>query len=166
MPEFPHIKARDLAKYLLAIQGAMSHLKLQKLLYYVEAWHLALYDQALIPDDFKAWVHGPVCPDVWHMVKDLSILNGEIFIKEDKKDVVLSRGKKALSRDQIALIKDVLEEYGDKSAHHLEALTHSELPWIEARGNLPASQASSNRIKKSTMKKFYRERLQHGKKVA
>ena len=37
--------------------------KLQKLLYYVEAWNL-VYKSSLIDDDFEAWVHGPVVPDV------------------------------------------------------------------------------------------------------
>ena len=162
MSELPQIASTELAVYLLAEYGQMSHLKLQKLLYYVEAWHLAFYNRGLIRDDFKAWVHGPVCVPVWHMAKDLAILNGEILIKSTEKSKVQTRVKSALAKDQLALINDVLEEYGSKSAHYLEWLTHSEQPWIEARGGLACDEPSSNRIGKKTMKAFYQSRLKSG----
>lgn len=157
--EFPQIFSVDLASYILAALGPMSHLKLQKLLYYSEAWHLALYGQSLIGDDFKAWVHGPVCLEVWHAAKKLSVLNGEIRIKASGKVKAKERLEKTLNKDQKRLIDDVLEEYGGKSAHYLECLTHSELPWIEARAGIPDDQPSTNKIKKSTMRDFYRSKL-------
>jgi uncharacterized phage-associated protein len=40
----------------------ISNLKLQKLLYYSQAWHLAIFDRRLFPERFQAWVHGPVIP--------------------------------------------------------------------------------------------------------
>jgi uncharacterized phage-associated protein len=162
--EFPQILAFDLAKYILAIHGAMSHLKLQKLLYYVDAWHLVFYDNALIPEDFKAWVHGPVCVAVWNEVKKLSVLKGEVCIKKDVKEEIITSVERQLNNDQVALIKGVLKEYGDKPDYHLEYLTHSETPWKEARGNLPPNEPSYKKIKKTTMQSFYRSRLTSGQK--
>jgi uncharacterized phage-associated protein len=155
----PRVGAVDLANYILAVQGPMSHLKLQKLVYYVDAWHLVFHDSALVPEDFKAWVHGPVCLSLWHAAKEFSTLNGDIRIKPDRKEAVIRDFEPRLSTDQVALIKDVLKEYGSKPAHHLEALTHSEKPWLEARGGLLTHEPSSTKIKKTTMKDFYRSKL-------
>jgi len=155
----PQVEAVDLAKYILAIQGPMSHLKLQKLVYYVEAWHLVFQDKPLITEDFKAWVHGPVCLSLWHAAKDFSLLNGNIGVKAAGREAIIKRMESRLSKDQIELIKDVLKEYGDKPSHHLESLTHSERPWIEARGNLPPNEPSSAKIKKTTMKDYYRSKV-------
>jgi uncharacterized phage-associated protein len=55
------VNAQILADYILQKYGSMSHLKLQKLLYYCESYHLAYFDDILIPEEFEAWVHGPVC---------------------------------------------------------------------------------------------------------
>ena len=158
----PQIGAVDLAKYILAVQGPMSHLKLQKLVYYVDAWHLVFHDRAIVPEDFKAWVHGPVCLSLWHAAKDFSTLNGDITVKAARKDAIIKDMERRLSKDQVALIRDVLKEYGNKPAHHLESLTHAELPWREARGDLLAHEPSTNKIKKSTMKSYYRSRLSNG----
>ncbi len=160
MPQdLPHLNPVHLAAYVLAVQGPMSHLKLQKLIYYVEAWHLALYDQTLIDDDFKAWVHGPVCLDVWHAVKKFSVLSGEVRLKSGEAEKAKQRVEKLLTKDQKQLIADVLEEYGGKSAHYLECLTHAEQPWIEARAGIPDDQPSTNKMSKATMRRFYRSRL-------
>ncbi|HUZ03805.1 MAG TPA: type II toxin-antitoxin system antitoxin SocA domain-containing protein, partial [Acidobacteriaceae bacterium] len=61
-----HTSASDIAKYFIASfqkkNKAISNLKLQKLLYYAQAWHLALYGSPLFSDSIEAWVHGPVVP--------------------------------------------------------------------------------------------------------
>jgi uncharacterized phage-associated protein len=156
----PTIDAVKLAKYILARSGPMSHLKLQKLLYYVEAWHLAFFEKSIVAEDFKAWMHGPVCVPVWHACKDSSILNGRIKIKNDAaKPKILKAMESLLAPEQRQLIGDVLAVYGDKTSYHLECLTHSEEPWIRARGNTPSDEASSARISKEVMKKYYQSRL-------
>ena len=48
------IDSELLTEYILSKYGKMSHLKLQKLLYYVQAFHLAYFDSPLIDDDFEA----------------------------------------------------------------------------------------------------------------
>jgi uncharacterized phage-associated protein len=59
----------------------------------------------------------------------------------------------------VEMISDVLAEYGDKSPYHLECLTHSEKPWLEARRGVADGEASSNPICKETTKRFYQSRL-------
>ena len=65
------IDAVILGEYILETSGAMSHLKLQKLLYYMQALHLAYFDQPLVNDDFQAWLHGPVSRILYDHVKGL-----------------------------------------------------------------------------------------------
>jgi uncharacterized phage-associated protein len=44
----------------------LTHLKLQKLLYYAHGWHLALFDgEPLVAEGFQAWQRGPVSPKVY-----------------------------------------------------------------------------------------------------
>jgi len=150
------ITAVDLSKYILAKLGSMNHLKLQKLIYYVEAYHLAHFEgESLIKEDFEAWVHGPAVKKVWAYYKGDSILYGDISIsRKDAKEIV-KKVTELLGHEQIDLIDDVLTEYGDKSSYYLESLTHEELPWTEARRGIPIDQNSQAVISKNTMEKYY-----------
>src|SRR5271165_1232342 len=47
----------------------ISNLKLQKLLYYVQGYHLAFYGSELFPDPIVAWQYGPVVEGVYHNFK-------------------------------------------------------------------------------------------------
>jgi uncharacterized phage-associated protein len=159
----PRVDSVDLAKFVLAKLGPMPHLKLQKLLYYIEAWHLVYFEgESIIDDSFKAWIHGPVTTKVWHEFKDTNqTLLNSISVPQDGEAIVqkLSGLRGSLLPDQISLIEDVLNEYGGLTAYELEGLTHSEKPWIEARGETPPDEASSATISKRTMREFYHERL-------
>ncbi len=44
---------------------SITHLKLQKLIYYAQAWSLALFKTSLFNEDLQAWVHGPVAPSIY-----------------------------------------------------------------------------------------------------
>lgn len=65
--------ARQVADYVIAFLAEhgdpTTNLKLQKLLYYSQAWYLALYDLPLFDDRIEAWVHGPVVPPVYGAFK-------------------------------------------------------------------------------------------------
>ncbi|MBV8101518.1 MAG: DUF4065 domain-containing protein [Verrucomicrobia bacterium] len=150
----------DLAKYVIVKLGGADHLKLQKLLYYIQSWHLVLFDGApLFEEDFRAWVHGPVLISVWNELKDHSKLITEVGIKPQFVPAIIARAEKCLQKEQVELIDDVLEEYGNKTGYHLECLTHSEDPWKNARGDLLPDEKGSARISKSAMRKFYAARL-------
>jgi uncharacterized phage-associated protein len=155
----PQIDSIDLAKYILADQGPMPHLKLQKLIYYVEAWHLVIFDDPLITDRFKAWMHGPVSTKVWHEFKNESPLLTQITISARDKTRAQLRVTSQLTAEQLSLIDSVMKEYGPLNAYELEGLTHSEQPWVEARAGLSPAEPSTATISRDTMRKFYRQRL-------
>ncbi len=151
------INATILADFILIKYGPMSHLKLQKLLYYTQAYHLAYFDTDLIPENFEAWVHGPVCREVYNTLRDKSILYSDVgFSGEHNPEDILSN---SLTTDQMALIVDVNNELSTWSGIELETSTHSELPWISARTGLSPEAKSTTLISKDLMYEFYKKEL-------
>ena len=134
---------------LLHDQGGISNLKLQKLLYYAQVWHLALYGAPLFRDRIEAWVHGPVVPPVFGA------------FKHNKWQPIDSTvGSAALPDRFEPHLAEVLEVYGGFTATELERMTHREAPWKEARGGIPNHRPSRAIITHDAMKRFYGSRLQ------
>ncbi|MFX4302963.1 Panacea domain-containing protein [Alicyclobacillus tolerans] len=133
--------------------SSLTHLKLQKLAYYAQAWSLVLLDSPLIEDDFEAWAHGPVNRNLYARYADYKWGNIEPIDEES-----LSADINAIfSSDQLDVLDQVWEIYGDFDAKYLERLTHQERPWIEARGDLPPGAYCNTVISQSVMKEFYTE---------
>ena len=111
--------------YILKHYGPMSHLKLQKLIFYCDAYCLAYFDKELVTDQFEAWVHGPVSRKVYNSLKDKSILYSDlIYSKKEGEDVDVEFGK--LTQDQQDLILSVLGDLSKWTGIELEAATHKE----------------------------------------
>ncbi|SRR5713101_2633851 len=128
-------------------QSAVSNLKLQKLLYYSQAWHLALFGKPLFEEEIEAWVHGPVVPEIFRFYRDYkwaAIVNPDFH------------GKKA---PFVAHLEEVWRVYGNLRAFELERLTHSEEPWRIARAGLPPDASSNAIITKASMREYYSSRL-------
>jgi len=141
----------DVARYILSKLGADGKLpittwKLQKLVYYTQAWSVVWSDAPLFDAEIEAWANGPVCPDLYKVHK------GSFQIKELPKDC----GNEAtLTDDQKDSINVVLSHYGSKSAQYLSELTHRERPWIEARNGLKAGERGDNEISLESMAEYY-----------
>jgi uncharacterized phage-associated protein len=149
-----------LAEYILQNYGSMSHLKLQKLVYYIEALHLAYFDKSLIDDDFQAWLHGPVSRKLYDVLKGYSVLYTEVeYNKAEGEADPTTVINESLTDDQITLITDVLNEYSKLNSYQLEALTHEEAPWIEARKGVPMGERCENIISKEIMRAYYKKEL-------
>lgn len=148
----------ELSYYILAKSKPMNHLKLQKLAYFVEAYHLAYFDKSLIDDNFEAWLHGPVSRKLWNHFKPISKIYTEITLNREIRSAANSF-KKKIANDQLELIDDVLEEFGDKTAYHLECLTHSHDPWQIARKGYADDDNCEVKIDKKNMKDFYKKQL-------
>lgn len=102
-------------------QGELiSNLKLQKLLYYLQGFHIAAFDQVLFENDIEAWQYGPVVKDMYTHFKEF----GKSSIVIDENAPIAE-----LSDNEEQLFNDVLEEYGQFSAIKLMKMTHDELPW-------------------------------------
>jgi uncharacterized phage-associated protein len=121
----------------------ISNLKLQKLLYYAQAWSLVLRDEPLFLEDFEAWVHGPVVPAVFRRFKSYRWKNID--------ESVIPIPDKELQEH----LREVLRVYGRLTPIQLERLSHSEEPWKTARKGLDPIAASNAPISKQSMKDFY-----------
>lgn len=125
----------------------ISNLKLQKLVYYAQAWHLALYDKPLFEEDFEAWAPGPVIPALFDEYKSFQW-------KPILKDV-----KQADFPEEVSeFLEEVSEVYFFRDAFELEMMVHREDPWIKARGSLPIAEHSDAIISKESMKQYYKSR--------
>ncbi|MBQ8237366.1 MAG: SocA family protein [Oscillospiraceae bacterium] len=136
----------DVAKYILKKTGTITTMKLQKLVYYCQAWSLGWDDVPLFGEEFQAWANGPVSPDLFarhrgRFVVDSSFLN-------DIPDY-------DFESDAIETMDSVLEFYGDKEPQWLSELTHKEAPWKEARVGIPSGAPCSNIITKDSMQQYY-----------
>lgn len=151
------IDAQLLADFILKNFGPMSHLKLQKLLYYCEAYHLAYFDTPLVHQEFEAWVHGPVCRDVFSQLKSKALLYSDIAFMGDYDPTETLRH--LLTTDQVQVIEDTASELATWTGLQLEATTHNEKPWIEARYGLSPADKSTRIISKETMMVFYKSEI-------
>lgn len=128
-------------------KDCLSPKKLQKLTYYAEAWSNALFGDSLINDTkFEAWVHGPVSPELYSDYKEY----GWNKIASKKFD------ESIFDHDILELLESVWLTYGDKSANDLEALTHTEEPWLNARKGYETLDNSNVVINKNDMRDYYK----------
>ncbi|MFW9605022.1 MAG: Panacea domain-containing protein [Pseudomonas sp.] len=136
----------DVAAYILEMQGSMSAMKLQKLVYYSQAWALVWDDEPLFNNVIEAWANGPVVRDLYekHRGKYQTAASDFVAFQDGN-----------LDKNQKDSIDHVLKAYGDKSAQWLSDQTHSEMPWIEARKGLSDMERGHNEIKISTMAEYY-----------
>jgi len=134
----------DVAQYVLKKQGAMSAMKLQKLVYYSQAWHTVWADKQLFKASIEAWKDGPVCPDLWR-----EHANQFRVAQIAKGDAGELSARKKRTVDQ------VLAFYGDHSAQWLSDLSHAEDPWLDARTGTKAGARSNAVITPKAMQRYY-----------
>ncbi len=142
--------AIDIARYFLRLSDieeepeGISNLKLQKLLYYAQSYYLAIFDEPLFEDQICAWTHGPVCPNVYHAFKHHG-RNPIPLAADDLQDLTLAQ-------DQIDLLNEVYQVYGQFSAWKLRNLTHEDLPWKD-------HQSAGDEIPKAELKAYFKTKL-------
>ena len=137
----------DVAYYILRKQGEMTAMKLQKLVYYAQAWSAVWDDAPLFKDRFEAWAHGPVSPRLYSAHRGKFMVNVTTFngLSNDRK----------LTRMQKETIDAVLDFYGSRSPGALSALSHHEHPWRDAREGIRTGERSNNEITLAAMVEYY-----------
>jgi uncharacterized phage-associated protein len=121
----------------------ITNLKLQKLCYYAQAWHLVRTGQPLMNEAvFQAWDLGPVCPTLYRSFKSFgrsSIALADRFIPEQ-----------VFGAEQLASLEFVWVRYGMEMPEHLVTLTHNEDPWKDVY-----AEGENNVITNNSMNKYY-----------
>lgn len=154
------INVQDVADYFIfksnfddKHRSTISPLKLQKLIYYAQAWYSTFNEgKKLFNDDIEAWVHGPVVPAIYHEYKQFGY-----------NDILKNVNRTPSSIETCTNIKGILdavwEMYSEYDAKALEKLTHSEMPWKKARGNISPYEPSNAKISVESMAEYYKNYL-------
>lgn len=138
------VTVHDLTAYILGVTGAIPAMKLQKLVYYCQAWSLVWEERAIFQDRIEAWVNGPVVPALYQLhrgafeVSNWPTGNPEALVEDDR-----------------STVDGVLKFYGSKSSQWLSDLTHMERPWLDARKGLAPSERGTNEITLASMAEYY-----------
>jgi len=142
----------DVANYILEIcreesedeeYELISHLKLQKLIYFCQGYSFAFFNKPLFNDNIEAWTHGPVCPKLYHILKSYGSLPITVSIEPDKI---------SLSDSEKQLIRMVYDSYGQYSAMGLRKITHEEGPWKDTQ--------TSSVISFESLSKYFSSRIE------
>jgi uncharacterized phage-associated protein len=123
----------------------LTNLKLQKLIYYSQAWYLATKDRSLFEEDFEAWVHGPVLRSQYFRFRDFTW-----------KPITTEIEMPMVTAPIVGHLNEVVDVFGSETAVALELMTHREKPWIDARGAISMDTPSNAIITKASMKEYYR----------
>lgn len=143
----------NLASYLhgsLNLIAPVETLKLQKLLYYCNAWSLALRDRPMFTDQIQAWKHGPVVASLYRLHRTESVIEewphgeGQLVPKDDQE-----------------LANQIIQLYGGRSGWALREMTHQESPWIDAWKASDNGRIKGFEISPEAMKSYYRDQLEH-----
>lgn len=136
--------AHDVAAYILEKTGEITAMKLQKLVYYSQAWSLVWDEEPLFKNPIEAWANGPVVPSLYRLHK------GKFKI-----DHWPEGDSSKLTGSERETVDAVLNHYGDKSSQWLSELTHREQPWLDARKGLPPGDPSTRTISLASMAEYY-----------
>lgn len=135
----------DVAAYILEKSpGGMTAMKLEKLVYYAKAWHLVWDTSELFPERVQAWANGPVVYELYDLHR------GKFTV-----DRWAPGDSKALTPAEKGSVDAVLAFYGPKPAFELSELTHSERPWLDARGPLGPGDRGNAEITSEAMYEYY-----------
>lgn len=133
------------------MEAEMTNMKVQKLLYYSQSLHLALYDEPLFDEEIQAWRYGPVCPPAYRFYSEFEAKQLPIPSKEFLLQV---------ADDKKKLLEEIWEYFGSYHAYLLSDMTHLEFPWKKARKGLPSQASSTEPILLKDMKALGHQKLE------
>jgi len=127
--------AKELVKLSLAGEEGdpLTHFRLQKLLYYAQAWSVVLRETELFQEEIRAWKNGPVVEEVFRSLPDgrcAACVPENAFANAPD-----------LDPEDAAFVKSFWEAYSGYSASRLYRMTHSEMPWQKAWTDRPNTNA-------------------------
>ncbi|MBF6358207.1 SocA family protein [Nocardia higoensis] len=147
--------ALDVAGYIYRQCGWVDAWKLEKLLYFSQAWHLAWDGRPMFEDKFQAWIDGPVQPTVFRVNKYDRAGQWSTELPGADPD--------ALHPQAAAVVNAVLGFYAELSKTDLVELSH-EQPWRIARGPLPDDVPGNAEMSNTEIKRWYTSKVLRGEK--
>lgn len=141
-------KALLIAKYVIqrcdSLGITVSNLKLQKILYFVQAEFLVDIGEPCFGEKIEAWDFGPVVPNVYRAYKIYGSANIPVGVIGTLKQIC---------KEDENRIYGIVDECANYSASQLVEITHHQTPWIEAY-NKPGA---NNEITLESIKAYFQE---------
>jgi uncharacterized phage-associated protein len=141
----PHLTVDDVAAYILQQTGEISSVKLHKLLYYAQAWHLAWSGRPLYREKLEAWANGPIVASLWYRHRGTFALD------------TWAGDATALSEDEQETVDVVIADYGPLTGSQLSHLVKREEPWLFARRGIFELERCHRPIGRERLRDFYRQ---------
>jgi len=149
------ITASDVANFFLVAQEdpdetgeGISNMKMQKLCYYAQGFHLARKEVRLFDSDLEAWLHGPVVPELYEKYREYGCNPVPVPLPEDF-------SFKSIPKSIRDFLEDIYRVYGRYSAWRLRDMTHQEPPWANAKAR------QKKIISDRDMVNFFRTQLEY-----
>lgn len=121
-------KALDIARYIIercyTTNKTISNLRLQKILYFIQAEFLVAKKQPCFSDEIQAWDFGPVVPNVYYEYRMFGSANIPCIDKSQASHIISSKDK--------SILDNVIDECSKYSTSELVEITHNQTPWIKA----------------------------------
>lgn len=136
-------KALDVARYIINYSNRMeygiSNLKLQKLLYFVQAEFLAFTEkkEPCFMEEIEAWGFGPVVPEVYQEFKQYGSSNIPTIkkyyeVNDDWEIIEKKYDEECIEPQDREVINQTVDDFADYSASALVSITHNQDPWNDA----------------------------------
>jgi len=143
-------KMRSVISYIFLKSDEVTPLALQKLLYFSQGINMAINNKPLFEDDCKAWVHGPVYSEVYHIFKEF-----KYNPIDDSRYAIFDFAEDKLNKDEKDVLDLVMDTFGLYSGKVLEKITHDESPWNNVRLGLTPMELSDEVISKDSLKEYF-----------
>lgn len=142
-------KASEVAKYFIYLgsqkvigegkeREGITNLKLQKILYFAQAYFLAKVGKPLFLDSIEAWEYGPVVPAIYRKYR-----------KNGNNPIIDEKDKSKISLEDKQILNTIWEAFGGYSAGKLVDISHSHAPWKDAYNS------ADNEITVEAIKDYY-----------
>ena len=136
------VSAHDVARELRQRIPDLDRLKLHKLLYYCQSWHLTWSGRPLFSEAIEAWIYGPVVASLW----------------ADERYERPRPAPQPLAQDELATLNYVAERYGRLSGPDLSRRAHDEAPWRDLSENEAAfARGASAEITHDALRRWFTE---------
>ena len=121
---------QDVAEYVITYSEdkdyGISNLKLQKILYLIQAYFLIQTKKPCFSEEIEAWDFGPVIPEVYRRYKQFGSTDIQI------RCLSIEETQKGFGKEDRKRINAVIDKFADFSAADLTILTQNQAPWYEA----------------------------------
>lgn len=135
------------------VYEGITHLKLQKLLYYAQGISLGMFGKPLFEENIEAWQHGPVVRDVYCKFSMFGRKNIEISIDKEKEDIL---NKIENNREVSEVLNLTYDNFAIYTAWQLRQMTHQDnTPWDITQKNKGLGSVIDNQL----IKEYFKEEI-------